>query len=67
MRRAYYDDTGTITVVVPEGLAPNNSNPYIQIDNTLNVNEYRINTLSGTLEKLPQELRPQVLRRSPQI
>jgi hypothetical protein len=67
MRRAYYDDTGTITVVVPERLAPNNSNPYIQIDNTLNVNEYRINTLSGTLEKLPQELRPQVLRRGPQI
>jgi hypothetical protein len=64
MRRAYYDTTtGTITLVVPERIAPKITQPYITIDNNLNVNEYKINLDTISLERLPDDQILQVINR----
>lgn len=68
MRRAYYDqNNGMITLVVPEELAPKIADPYITISDKINVNEYRVNVTTRTLEPLPEDQIPRVVRRGFQI
>jgi len=68
MKRAYYNqDTGNITLVVPERFAPKINDPYILVDDKQSLNEYKINLATRTLEPLPEDQIPRVVRRGFQI
>lgn len=68
MKRAYYNSgDGTITLVVPERFAPKIADPYILINDDQSIKEFKVNLATRTLEPLPEDQIPRVVRRGFQI
>lgn len=60
MIRIYYDNnTGEITTSVTQSYADNSGN-YIDIDQAINIDHWRVNLSKLTLEEIPEDQRPRL-------